>query len=86
MPDKSNACPSESMLLAIDDISMPLKRNLCYYITKPTVQVAPVLTPETAILMPRTTPRCISMAGRTGAGQVPDVVLRLSLARITQPS
>ena len=33
-------------LLAIDDVSLPLRRNLCLYITKPTVRAEPVLSPS----------------------------------------
>ncbi|NUQ65012.1 MAG: hypothetical protein HUU20_21315 [Pirellulales bacterium] len=36
----------QAMLLAIDDASLPLKRNLCYYLTKPTVHPEPVLLPS----------------------------------------
>ncbi|HVF10056.1 MAG TPA: hypothetical protein VNA16_04595 [Abditibacteriaceae bacterium] len=32
-------------LLAIDDVSLPLKKNLCYYLSKPEVRPEPVLTP-----------------------------------------
>ena len=34
------------MLLAIDDASLPLRSNLCYYLTKPSVRQEPVLTPS----------------------------------------
>jgi hypothetical protein len=37
---------SEAVLLAIDDFSLPLKRNLCLYLTKPSVRTAPVLRPS----------------------------------------
>jgi len=33
-------------LLAIDDVSLPLKRHLCYYLSKPQVRPEPVLTPS----------------------------------------
>ncbi|MBI4026582.1 MAG: hypothetical protein HY360_16465 [Verrucomicrobia bacterium] len=33
------------MLLAIDSRSLPLQRNLCYYLSKPKVRSEPVLTP-----------------------------------------
>jgi hypothetical protein len=36
----------QAILLAIDDVSLPLKRNLCYYITKPSLHPEPVLTPS----------------------------------------
>ncbi len=35
-----------ALLLAIDDVSLPLRRNLCYYITRPAVRPEPVLTPS----------------------------------------
>ena len=34
----------EATLLAIDDISLPLKNNLCFYLSKPKVRKEPVLT------------------------------------------
>ena len=37
---------SQGTLLAIDDVSLPLRKNLCYYISKPNVRPEPVLTPE----------------------------------------
>ena len=36
----------QAMLLAIDDVSLPLKHNLCYTITKPALHPEPVLTPS----------------------------------------
>jgi alpha-beta hydrolase superfamily lysophospholipase len=36
----------KATLLAIDDASLPLRRNLCYYLTRPTVRKDPVLTPQ----------------------------------------
>lgn len=36
----------QAMLLAIDDASLPLKRNLCIYMTKPEVRKEPVLAPR----------------------------------------
>lgn len=36
----------KAMLLAIDNVSLPLRRNLCYYITRPKVYPEPVLTPS----------------------------------------
>ena len=36
----------EAVLLAIDEVSLPLRSNLCYYMTKPTVRPEPVLTPS----------------------------------------
>jgi hypothetical protein len=35
-----------AILLAIDDFSLPLRRNLCYYLSKPKVWPRPVLTPS----------------------------------------
>ena len=37
---------SQATLLAIDDYSLPLKKDLCFYISKPTVRAEPVLTPD----------------------------------------
>src|ERR1700722_19501811 len=36
----------KTVLLAIDDYSLPLKENLCYYLSQPTVRANPVLTPS----------------------------------------
>ena len=36
----------KAVLLAIDDVSLPLKKNLCLYITKPEVRPEPVLRPS----------------------------------------
>ena len=35
-------------LLAIDDVSLPLRKNVCLYLSKPTVCQEPVLTPSPA--------------------------------------
>ena len=35
-------------LLAIDDVSLPLRKNVCLYLSKPTVRQAPVLAPSPA--------------------------------------
>lgn len=35
-----------AVLLAIDDASLPLKKNLCYYLSKPKVRREPILTPS----------------------------------------
>lgn len=35
-----------AVLLGIDDVLLPLKRNLCFYLSKPTVRREPVLTPN----------------------------------------
>ncbi len=37
---------SQAMLLAIDDYLLPLKRNLCYYLSKPEVRKEPVVAPS----------------------------------------
>lgn len=36
----------KATLLAIDDYALPLRSNLCCYISKPTVRAEPVLTPS----------------------------------------
>ena len=36
----------QAVLLAIDDVSLPLRRNLCSYLTKPALHPEPVLTPR----------------------------------------
>ena len=36
----------QAVLLAIDDVSLPLKRNVCYYLSKPEVRKEPVLAPS----------------------------------------
>ena len=36
----------QQLFLAIDNESLPLKRNLCLYLSRPTVRAEPVLTPE----------------------------------------
>lgn len=35
-----------AVLLAIDDVSLPLRRKVCLYLNKPVVRAQPVLTPE----------------------------------------
>lgn len=37
----------QALMLAIDDALLPVKKNLCYYLSKPEVRAAPVLTPST---------------------------------------
>lgn len=37
---------SQAMILAVDDFLLPLRRNLCFYLTKPDVRPEPVLTPS----------------------------------------
>jgi hypothetical protein len=36
----------QAILLAVDDVSFPLKDRLCYFLSKPAVRLEPVLTPE----------------------------------------
>ena len=36
----------QAILLAIDDVSLPLKENVCYYLSKPKVRKEPVLAPS----------------------------------------
>lgn len=35
----------KAILLAIDDLSLPFKKSLCYYLSKPAIHPQPVLTP-----------------------------------------
>lgn len=45
-PSTGVSVDSQAMLLAIDDHSLPLKKNLCYYLSKPQVRPEPVLVPS----------------------------------------
>ena len=36
----------QQILLAIDDVSLPLRKNTCLYLSKPTVRQEPVLLPR----------------------------------------
>src|SRR3990172_5268676 len=36
----------QAILLAIDDVSLPMKQNVCYYLSKPEVRKEPVLGPS----------------------------------------
>ncbi|MCA9445541.1 MAG: hypothetical protein KC931_00400 [Candidatus Omnitrophica bacterium] len=45
-PTTGISVEDQAVLLAVDDVSLPLKRNLAYFITKPTVRDEPVLTPS----------------------------------------
>jgi len=38
--------PGRLLLLAIDDVSLPLRKNVCMYLSKPTVRAEPVLAPS----------------------------------------
>jgi hypothetical protein len=44
----STGIPSgrRALLLAIDDVALPIRKNLCLYLTKPAVRPAPVLPPS----------------------------------------
>lgn len=45
-PSTGVSVEGDAVLLAVDDVSLPLKRNLAYFITKPEVRAEPVLTPS----------------------------------------
>ena len=45
-PTMGVAVQDRAVLLAIDDFSLPWKKNLCYYLSKPKVHGVPVLTPS----------------------------------------
>ena len=45
-PTIGTSAQDQAILLAIDDHSLPLKRNLCYYLSRPKVRKEPVLTPS----------------------------------------
>ena len=45
-PATGIATGKQAILLAIDDVSLPLTKNLCYYFSKPQVRPEPVLTPS----------------------------------------
>jgi len=45
-PSLGSSAKGRAVLLAIDDHGLPLKRNLCYYLSKPKVRKEPVLTPS----------------------------------------
>ncbi len=44
-PTTGVSVQDHAVLLAIDDASLPLKQNLCYYLSKPTVRKEAVLSP-----------------------------------------
>ena len=54
--------PDRVVLLAIDDVSLPFRKNVCLYLSKPTVRAEPVLAPSPWTAMRRTTWRRISTA------------------------
>ncbi len=43
-PATGVAVDKSALLLAIDDVSLPFKKNLCYYLSKPKVRKEPALT------------------------------------------
>src|SRR5438477_9917863 len=45
-PSADSRARSQALLLAIDDDLLPVKSNLCYYLSKPQVRKEPVLTPS----------------------------------------
>ena len=45
-PTLGNHADEQATLLSIDDYSLPLKQNLCYFLSKPQVRTEPVLLPE----------------------------------------
>ena len=45
-PTIGTSADSKATLFAIDDHSLPLRKNLCYYIPKPKVRPEPVLLPS----------------------------------------
>ncbi|MBI3944181.1 MAG: hypothetical protein HY326_14280, partial [Chloroflexi bacterium] len=44
-PTTGIAVQDQALLLAIDEFLLPLKKNLCYYLTKPHIRPEPVLLP-----------------------------------------
>ena len=42
----NNHLEAKATLLAIDNYSLPLRKDLCYYLSKPTVRTEPVLSPS----------------------------------------
>jgi dienelactone hydrolase len=45
-PSTGVSVEDHAVLLAVDDVSLPLKRNLAYFITKPDVRPEPILSPS----------------------------------------
>ncbi|PYV07494.1 MAG: hypothetical protein DMG07_28665, partial [Acidobacteria bacterium] len=45
-PTTGASADGNALLLAIDDILLPLRYNLCYYLTRPEIHPEPVLTPS----------------------------------------
>lgn len=51
-PATGMTADKSAILLAIDDVSLPLRKNLCLYLSKPEVRREPVLTPSLDPLAP----------------------------------
>ena len=45
-PSSGFSVQDRAVLLAVDDFSLPWKKNVCYYLSKPKVHGEPVLTPS----------------------------------------
>jgi len=45
-PTTGVGCDRRALLLAIDDVLLPMRRGLCYYLSKPSVRAEPVLLPS----------------------------------------
>jgi len=45
-PTTGASADGNALLLAIDDLLLPLRYNLCYYLTRPEIHPEPVLTPS----------------------------------------
>jgi hypothetical protein len=45
-PSIGTRAPGPAVLLAIDDLSLPLRKNVCLYVSKPKVRPEPVLAPS----------------------------------------
>ena len=45
-PTTNIGVKDKATLLAIDNVSLPLRKSLCYYLSKPEVRIEPVLTPS----------------------------------------
>lgn len=45
-PTIGSSVEGKATLLAVDDYSLPLKKNLCHYLSKPEVRTEPVLVPS----------------------------------------
>ena len=45
-PPTGTRAPGPAVLLAIDDLSLPLRKDVCLYLSKPKVRPEPVLAPS----------------------------------------